>query len=54
MATLSKKVFDRKPRDADAPAGAYAKPMINSVMNRGEWAILLVLALICWELPQLH
>ena len=49
MATLSKKVFDRKPRDADAPAGAYAKPMINSVMNRGEWAILLVLALI-WGL----
>ncbi len=46
MATLSEKLFDRKPQDA-APSGAgYAPPMINSVMIRGEWGILLALALI--------
>lgn len=46
MATLSEKLFDRKRQDAVPPANAYAKPMINSMMNRGEWAILLALALI--------
>jgi drug/metabolite transporter (DMT)-like permease len=46
MATLSEKLFDRKRQDAVPPAEAYTKPMINSVMNRGEWGILLALALI--------
>ena len=46
MATLSEKVFDRIPRDAGGERSAYAKPMINIVMTRGEWAILLSLALI--------
>lgn len=46
MATLSDDCFDRKARDADELAAGYAKPMINSVMNRGEWATLLGLALI--------
>jgi len=46
MATLSEKIFDRKPQDAEPAAEGYSKPMINSVMNRGEWGILLTLALI--------
>ena len=46
MATLGEKVFDRIPRDAGADQAAYSKPMINIVMNRREWAILLILALI--------
>jgi len=46
MATLSEKLFDRKPQDAAAETGGYTPPMINSVMNRGEWGILLALALI--------
>jgi drug/metabolite transporter (DMT)-like permease len=46
MATLSEKVFDRIPRDAGDEATSYPKPMINIVMNRGDWAILLFLALI--------
>ena len=46
MATLGEKVFDRIPRDAGADQAAYPKPMINIVMNRREWAILLILALI--------
>jgi drug/metabolite transporter (DMT)-like permease len=46
MATLSDDCFDRKARDAQGSAAGYAKPMINSVMNRGEWATLLGLALI--------
>jgi drug/metabolite transporter (DMT)-like permease len=49
MATLSEKIFDRKPQDAEPVAEGYAPPMINSVMNRGEWGILLALALI-WGL----
>jgi len=46
MATLSEKVFDRIPRDAGGEQSAYAKPMINIIMTRSEWAILLILALI--------
>lgn len=46
MATLSEKLIDRKPQDAGPPADGYAPPVINSVMNRGEWGILLTLALI--------
>ena len=46
MATLSEKVFDRIPRDAGSDTPGYAKPMINIVMTRGDWAILLFLALI--------
>lgn len=46
MATLSERVFDRMPRDAGELQAGYAKPMINIVMTRGDWAILLLLALI--------
>jgi drug/metabolite transporter (DMT)-like permease len=46
MATLSEKVFDRIPRDAGGKKPAYPKAMINIVMTRGDWAILLFLALI--------
>lgn len=46
MATLSEKVFDSIPRDAGGKKPAYPKAMINIVMTRGDWAILLFLALI--------
>ena len=46
MATLSERIFDRMPRDASKGEAGYPKPMINIVMNRGDWAILLFLALI--------
>lgn len=46
MATISDDLIGRKPRDAGRGAGSYAAPMINSVMNRGEWGILIGLALI--------
>jgi len=46
MATVSEKVFDRIPREAGDRASGYSKPMINIVMTRGDWAILIVLALI--------
>ena len=46
MATLSEKVFDRIPRDAGSQKSAYPGPMINIVMTRSDWAILLFLALI--------
>ena len=45
MATLSDQ-FDRKAREAEPGGEAYATPMIHNVMNRGEWGILLALALI--------
>jgi drug/metabolite transporter (DMT)-like permease len=38
--------FGRKARDAVPVPVAYAAPMIRSVMNRSDWATLLVLALI--------
>ena len=46
MATLGEECIDRKARDASGSKPGYAAPMINSMMNRGEWAILLALALI--------
>jgi len=46
MATLSERVFDRMPRDAGGSQAGYPKPMINIVMSRNDWAILLILALI--------
>jgi drug/metabolite transporter (DMT)-like permease len=46
MATLSERVFDRMPQDAGDSQAGYSKPMINIVMTRGDWALLLVLALI--------
>jgi len=46
MATLCDDRFDSKPQDAAMPGAAYPAPMINNVMNRGEWAILIALALI--------
>jgi len=46
MATLSERIFDRMPRDAGEAEPGYPRPMINIVMNRRDWAILLFLALI--------
>ena len=46
MTKLSQECFDGNPREAAAPAELYAQPMIRSVMNRSDWLILLVLALI--------
>jgi drug/metabolite transporter (DMT)-like permease len=46
MATLSERVFDRIPQDAGKSEASYSKPMINIVMTRRDWAILLFLALI--------
>lgn len=46
MATLRDRIFDGKPREAAAPAAGYPVAMINNVMNRAEWGILLALALI--------
>ena len=38
--------FESKRRDVPARTPDYARPMIRSVMNRSDWLILLVLALI--------
>ena len=46
MTKLSQDCFDSNPREAAPPAELYAQPMIRSVMNRSDWLILLVLALI--------
>lgn len=46
MATLGKDAFERKDRDAGPEGGGYAAPVINTIMNRGEWGILIALALI--------
>lgn len=46
MATLGNRLFDRMPRDAGKIGKGYAGPMINVVMDRRDWAILLALALI--------
>ena len=46
MATLSERVFDRMPRDASERQSGYSRPMINIVMTRRDWGILLFLALI--------
>jgi drug/metabolite transporter (DMT)-like permease len=39
-------LFDRKRRDAPGEPSGYAPPMIRSVMNRSDWAILFILAVI--------
>ena len=46
MTKLSQECFDSNPQEAAAPVELYAQPMIRSVMNRSDWLILLVLALI--------
>jgi drug/metabolite transporter (DMT)-like permease len=46
MATLSEKLFDRKPRDEATPPAAYDAPVIRSLMNRSDWLTLIALALI--------
>jgi drug/metabolite transporter (DMT)-like permease len=46
MATLSEDCFDRKAQEAEATAAGYPSSMINSVMNRAEWGLLIALALI--------
>ena len=46
MATLGKTLFGSNARDADVPAVPYAASMIRTVMNRGDWTLLLILALI--------
>ena len=46
MTKLSQECFESKLREAAAPGGAHTQPMIRSVMNRSDWMILLVLALI--------
>jgi drug/metabolite transporter (DMT)-like permease len=45
LATLGSS-FGSKARDARSAEAGYAKPMIRSVMNGADWAILLALALI--------
>src|SRR5436190_12981937 len=46
MATVSDRIFDGKGREAAPKMEHYGRPMIHSVMNRAEWAILSALALI--------
>jgi drug/metabolite transporter (DMT)-like permease len=46
MTKLTHEGFDSKVRDAPAPPALHTQPMIRSVMNRSDWIILLVLALI--------
>ena len=46
MATLEQDCFGSKAQDAVGAKRGYAPHMIHNVMNRGEWAILLALALI--------
>ena len=46
MTELSQECFDSKLREAAAPAGPHTHAVIRSVMNRSDWLILLVLALI--------
>lgn len=46
MATLGSECFDGKAQEALVRDGSYSPPVINNVMNRGEWGLLLGLALI--------
>jgi drug/metabolite transporter (DMT)-like permease len=46
MATLGKTLFESNTRDASARPAPYAPPMIRTVMDRGDWALLLILAVI--------
>jgi drug/metabolite transporter (DMT)-like permease len=46
MATLSEKLFDGNPQEAEEAGAPYVAPMIRTQMNRSDWLILIVLALI--------
>lgn len=46
MATLGKTLFESNARDLSAQPAPYAAPMIRTQMNRGDWTLLLILALI--------
>lgn len=46
MASLQPDCFDGKQREAPQSPPRYPRPMIRSVMNRSDWAILLALAVI--------
>jgi drug/metabolite transporter (DMT)-like permease len=46
MKAIPPSEFERNCADASGAPDIYAAPMIRSVMNRGDWTILLVLALI--------
>ena len=46
MATRTTRLFDRKSQDAPPALDRYPQPMIHNVMNRAEWAVLVILALI--------
>jgi drug/metabolite transporter (DMT)-like permease len=46
MKPINAQAFEGKLEEAAGAVEGYAKPMIRTTMNRGDWAILLVLALI--------
>jgi drug/metabolite transporter (DMT)-like permease len=46
MKPINRESFERNHAEADAKLRAYAIPMIRSQMNRSDWTILIVLALI--------
>jgi len=46
MKPADPKLFERKREDAEAPRPGYPLPMIRIVMNRGDWGIFAILALI--------
>ncbi len=46
MATQRAHLFDVKPRDAEAAGPGYSAPMINTLMGRREWSILLLLSVL--------
>lgn len=46
MASACDQGFEHKPREDGGPSASQTAPMINTVMNRREWAILLFLAFI--------
>ena len=53
MATLGKTLFESNARDLSAQPAPYAAPMIRTQMNRGDWTLLLILALI-WGVVVAH
>jgi drug/metabolite transporter (DMT)-like permease len=46
MASRTIHAFEGKPRDASGPPASYPSSVIRTVMNRGDWATLIALALI--------
>jgi drug/metabolite transporter (DMT)-like permease len=46
MASVRTSMFDGKPREAAGEAAGHGAPMIRNVMNRGDWATLIALAVI--------